>query len=167
MRSLRILALLCLGLLLLSGCSVPSVTLVSPEYARRPVEPLDPQAALSAINAFRRQNGLQPLVLDARLSRAAAMQSEDQARRARIGHYGSDGSKPKERAARAGYDVKIAAENVASGQKSFADVMQSWQGSPGHRRNLLLPDVRAVGVAMAKSDSGRAYWTLLLGLERR
>jgi hypothetical protein len=33
-----------------SGCSF---TFVSPEYAARPVKPLDPQAALAAVNAFR------------------------------------------------------------------------------------------------------------------
>ena len=87
------------------------------------------------------------------------MQAEDQAGRSRIGHYGSDGSKPKDRATRAGYHPRIAAENVASGQKSFSDVMQSWVGSSGHRRNLLLPNVNAAGVAMAQNDNGRAYWT--------
>jgi uncharacterized protein YkwD len=39
----------------------------------------------------------------------------DQARRSRTTHYGADGSKPKDRAARAGYRPKIAAENIASG----------------------------------------------------
>ena len=32
------------------GCSF---TFVSPEYAAKPVKPLDPQAALAAVNAFR------------------------------------------------------------------------------------------------------------------
>jgi uncharacterized protein YkwD len=45
------------------------------------VQPLDPQAALAAVNTFRADNGLKPLVLDARLSRAAAMQSQAQAER--------------------------------------------------------------------------------------
>ena len=58
------------------GCSV---TLVSPEYAARPVQPLDPQAARAAVNAFRAENGLKPLALDVRLTGAAAMQSETQA----------------------------------------------------------------------------------------
>jgi len=154
--------LLCVGLLL-AGCT--SVALVSPEYAARPVEPLNPQAALARINAFRAKNGAKPLALDARLSRAAAMQSADQARRGRIGHYGKDGSKPKDRAARAGYAAKIASENVASGQKSFADAMYYWERSSGHRQNLLRANVTAVGVGMAKADTGRAYWTLLLGAE--
>jgi uncharacterized protein YkwD len=114
---------------------------------------------------FRAKYGLSPLVLDARLSRAAAMQSKDQAGRSWIGHYGSDGSKPRDRAERAGYHPKIAAENVASGQKSFSDVLRGWEGSSGHRNNLLLPNVSAAGVAMAKNESGRAYWTLVLGAE--
>ena len=100
------------------GCSV---TLVSPEYAARPVQALNPQAALAEINAIRAENGLKPLVLDARLSRAA----------------------------RAGFHAKIASENVASGQKSFSDVMHFWKESSGHRTNLLRPNVTAAGVAMA------------------
>jgi uncharacterized protein YkwD len=144
------------------GCSV---TFVSPEYAARPVQPLNPEAALGAVNAFRADNGLKPLVLDARLSRAAAMQSEAQAGRSWIGHYGSDGSTPKGRAERAGFHARIASENVASGQKSFSDVMRFWKQSSGHRANLLRPNVTAIGVAMAKNKSGRAYWTLVLGAE--
>ena len=144
------------------GCSVK---LVSPEYAARPVQKLDPEAALAAVNAFRAENGLTPLVLDERLSRAAAMQSKTQAGRSSIGHYGSDGSTPRDRAARAGYRAKIASENVAAGQKSFGDVLRFWKESSGHRTNLLRPNVTAVGMAMAKNKNGRAYWTLVLGAE--
>ena len=144
------------------GCSF---SFVSPEYAAKPVKPLDPQAALAAVNAFRTANGVAPLVLDERLSRAAAMQSEAQAGRSWIGHYGPDGSTAKARAQRAGFHAKIASENVASGQKSFADVMHFWEESPGHRTNLLRPNVTAIGVAMAKNESGRPYWTLVLGAE--
>jgi uncharacterized protein YkwD len=159
----RLIIAVCLSLLA-AGCAT-SVTYVGAEYAARPVQPLNPQSAIAEVNAFRAKNGLQPLVLDARLSRAAAMQSEDQARRSRTTHYGSDGSKPKDRAARAGYRARITAENVASGQKSFGDAMRTWEGSSGHRRNLLLANVNAAGMAMAQAENGRAYWTLLLGTE--
>ena len=93
------------------------------------------------------------------------MQSQAQAGRSRIGHYGSDGSTPMQRAERAGYHAKIASENVASGQKSFSDTLRFWKQSSGHRTNLLRPNVSEVGVAMAKNKSGRAYWTLVLGAE--
>jgi uncharacterized protein YkwD len=145
-----------------SGCSF---TFVSPEYAARPVQPLDPEKALAAVNAFRAENGLGALVLDVRLSRAAAMQSQAQAASGWMGHYGSDGSTAKDRAARAGYHAKIASENVASGQKSFADAMHFWEESSGHRTNLLRPNVTAIGVAMAKTKSGHPYWTLVLAGE--
>ena len=127
--------------------------------------PLNPQAALAGVNAFRAKNRLGTVALDARLTRAAAMQSETQAKRDSIGHEGPGGSRPKDRAALAGYRAKIASENVASGQKSFGDVMRSWEGSSGHRENLLRPEVTAIGVAMAKNASGRPYWTLVLGAE--
>ncbi len=61
---------------LFGGCSI---TLVSPEYAARPVQPLNPDKALAEINAFRTKNGRKPVVLDARLSQAAAVQSKAQA----------------------------------------------------------------------------------------
>jgi uncharacterized protein YkwD len=144
------------------GCSM---TFVSPEYAAKPVQPLDPQKALAEVNAYRTKNGRAALVLDERLSSAAAMQSKDQARRGAGSHYGSDGSKPMDRAARAGFHAKIASENIAAGQKSFSDAMRFWEGSSGHRENLLRPNVTAIGVGMAKSGTGRAYWTLVLGAE--
>ena len=39
---------------IIGGCSI---TFVSPEYAARPVQPLNPEAALAAVNAFRIKNG--------------------------------------------------------------------------------------------------------------
>jgi uncharacterized protein YkwD len=137
---------------LFSGCSI---TFVSPEYAAKPVQKLDPEKALAEINAFRTKNGRKPVILDARLSQAAAVQSKAQAGRSRIGHDGFDGSKPMQRAERAGFHAKLASENVAAGQKSFSDAMRSGEESSGHRENLLRPEVTAIGVAMAKNESGR------------
>jgi hypothetical protein len=65
------------------GCSIACV---SPEYAAKPVQPLDPEAAVAQINAYRTKNGRKPVVLDERLCRAAASQSKAQAGRSRIGH---------------------------------------------------------------------------------
>jgi uncharacterized protein YkwD len=146
----------------IGGCAI---VFESSQDAARPVQPLNPEAALGAINAFRAKNGRRTVVLDARLTKAAAVQSETQAKRSWIGHDGPGGSRAKDRAMRAGYRAKIASENVASGQKSFSDVMRSWEGSAGHRENLLRPEVTAIGVAMAKNSNGRPYWTLVLGAE--
>ena len=90
---------------LLGGCS--TVIPLSREYAARPVQPLNPQAALEEVNAFRAKYGLNALVLDARLSRAATIQSNDQARRDSMGHHGSDGSTIMDRAERVGYRPRV------------------------------------------------------------
>jgi len=138
---------------------------MSREYAARPVQPLNPEAALAEVNAFRAKYGLNALVLDVRLSHAAAIQSNDQANRNSMGHYGSDGSTIMDRVGRVGYHARIVSENVASGHRSYSDVMRGWEISSGHRENLLRPEVSAAGVAMAKSKSGWPFWTLVVGRE--
>ena len=70
------------------GCSF---SFVSPEYAKKPVQPLNPEAE---INAFHAENGRKPLVLDERLSRVAGMQSEARGR-SWIGHSGAGANRAK------------------------------------------------------------------------
>jgi uncharacterized protein YkwD len=149
-------------LFLAQGCAAPVVAVTPVEYRG---SGLNAQAALAEINAFRRKHGLKPLVLDQRLNKAAAVQSQAQARRGKIGHQGADGSKPRQRAERAGYKPNLTAENVASGQKSFSQAMRGWERSPDHKRNLLLPSAEAAGIAVSYRN-GRAYYTLVLGSER-
>ena len=55
------------------------------------------------------------------------------------------------------------ARGIGSLAAESADVLAFWKQSSGHRTNLLRPNVSAIGVAMAKNKSGRAYWTLVLG----
>jgi uncharacterized protein YkwD len=141
--------------------AVPASSATPVEYR---VSGLNAGAALAEINAFRRRHGLKPVVLDQRLSRAAAAQAQTQARRGKIGHQGADGSKPWDRAKRAGYAAHLTAENVASGQRSFSEAMRGWERSAPHKRNLLLPDAQAAGVAVSYRN-GRAYYTLVLGAE--
>jgi uncharacterized protein YkwD len=50
------------------------------------------------------------------------------------------------------------AENVAAGCASASCAIALWAGSPGHRENMLLSDVRNYGLA----SSGQ-YWCLVLG----
>ena len=143
---------------LLGGCS--TVIPLSREYAARPVQPLNPQAALEEVNAFRAKYGLNALVLDARLSRAATIQSNDQARRIRWGTTGVDGSTIMDRAERVGYRPRIVAENVAYGLKSAVGRKVRAIG-----RTCLIPEVTAIGIAMAKVGAAAGLWTPVLGAE--
>ncbi len=126
---------------------------------------LNPERAIELINAYRKQNGLKPLKLNAQLSNAAKAHSTDLAKWDRISHFGSDGSNPWDRVKRAGYGAKLAAENVGTGQISIEEVMKGWKESPGHNKNLLLADAEHVGIALVRDDKTefKSFWTLVLG----
>jgi uncharacterized protein YkwD len=126
---------------------------------------LDPDKARDLINAYRKEKGLKPLKLNAALTEAAKAHSRDLAKWDRISHYGSDGSNPWDRVKRAGYNAKVAAENVGTGQASMAEVLKGWQQSPGHNKNLLLADVEHLGIALVQDPRTefKTFWTLVVG----
>lgn len=126
---------------------------------------LDPQEALKLINQYRRTKGLGEVTLDPILTKIAKTHSRDLAKHDRISHFGSDGSNPWDRVERSGYRPQLAAENVGTGQLSIKEVMQGWKDSPGHNKNLLLPDARNIGIALVYDPKTeyKTFWTLVLG----
>lgn len=126
---------------------------------------LDAEKVREAINAYRKQNGLKPLKLNASLTEAAKAHSRDLAKWDRISHYGSDGSNPWDRVKRTGYNAKLAAENVGTGQASVDEVMKGWKESPGHNKNLLLADAEHMGIALVQDPKTefKTFWTLVVG----
>jgi uncharacterized protein YkwD len=126
---------------------------------------LDAEAARELINKYRAQNGLKPLKLNAQLSAAAKGHSSDLAKWDRISHFGSDGSNPWDRVKRAGYNARLAAENVGTGQATIDEVFKGWKESPGHNKNLLLADAEHMGIALVQDPKTefKTFWTLVLG----
>lgn len=125
----------------------------------------DPAAAQQAINVYRAQKGLKPVTLNPKLSDAARGHSEDMAKSDRISHFGSDGSDAWDRVQRTGYPARLAAENVATGQRSLNEVLTGWQQSSKHNANLLLSDAEEIGIAMVYKPNTqfKTFWTLVLG----
>ena len=126
---------------------------------------LDADKARELINAYRKQKGLKPLRLNPALTEAAKAHSRDLAKWDRISHYGSDGSNPWDRVKRAGYNAKLAAENVGTGQTTIEEVMKGWQASTGHNKNLLLSDAQEMGIALVQDPRTefKTFWTLVVG----
>jgi uncharacterized protein YkwD len=126
---------------------------------------LNPELARDLINQYRKENGLKPLKLNASLTDAAKEHSRDLAKWDRISHYGSDGSNPWDRVKRTGYKPRLAAENVGTGQVSFAEVLRGWKESPGHNKNLLLADANEMGLALVQDPKTefKSFWTLVIG----
>jgi uncharacterized protein YkwD len=126
---------------------------------------LDADKARELINAYRAEKGLKPLKLNASLTDAAKAHSRDLAKWDRISHYGSDGSNPWDRVKRTGYNAKLAAENVGTGQVDVTEVFKGWQESPGHNKNLLLSDAEHMGIALVQDPKTefKTFWTLVIG----
>lgn len=140
----------------------PKGALAGRDYSRAA---LNPEAARDAINNYRRSKGLKPLKLDAELTAAARAHAQDLAKWDRISHYGSDGSNPWDRVKRAGYNAKLAAENVGTGQATFEEVLKGWQTSPGHNKNLLQAEAQHMGIALVHDPKTefKTFWTLVIG----
>lgn len=130
---------------------------------------LDMEKARSEINRYRASHGLAALMLDANLTAAAQRHSGDLSAHDKISHRGSDGTNPWDRVRGTGYKAKLAAENVGVGQQSFGEVLQGWKDSPGHNKNLLLPDATQMGIALVVNPASRnqTFWTLVMGKPAR
>ena len=58
-----------------------------------------------------------------------------------------------------GLRFSAAAENIAYGQRTAQEVMNSWMNSPGHRANILSKSYTQIGVGVAKKSNGTLYFT--------
>jgi len=122
-------------------CRLNDGTGANPAFPPIPPEPLNLDIALADLNAYRAQSGLSAVSLSAPLNAVSQSHAEDRAAAGKISHEGSDGLGHGDRLLKANYIYSIAAENVASGQKSWEQVFKAWQDSPGHDVNLLRDDV--------------------------
>jgi uncharacterized protein YkwD len=60
-----------------------------------------------------------------------------------------------ERIKNAGYP-QPGGENIASGQRSAAQVMDAWMNSTGHKANILNCEFKVIGVGL---DTNGFFWT--------
>lgn len=102
------------------------------------------------------------------LEKAALAHATDMAQHNLFSHVGSDGSRPAERATRAGYRWRNVAENIAAGAPDPETVVAGWLESPGHCANIMGAQFQEMGVAYVlepKSEAG-IYWAQVLGTAR-
>lgn len=113
---------------------------------------------LQLTNYYRQQQGLHPLQFNSSLNSAAQAHSNDMAHGGFLDHRGSDGSRSSDRARRYGYRSGYVGENIAQGYRSADDVVAGWMNSSGHRRNILNPNYRDMGIGF-----NNYYWTQVFG----
>jgi uncharacterized protein YkwD len=127
------------------------------------------QRVVELTNAFRDRNGLAPLALNTQLSTAAQNYSRQLALGDFLDHNAPDGSTIDSRIRTAGYQPQWWAENIAAGYTTPDQVVQAWSDSEGHRRNILSPELKEIGVGYfnLSPDPGtqtwQTYWTQSFG----
>jgi len=105
-----------------------------------------------------------PLRVSAELDDAAMTHARAMARRNFFDHRGKDGSQPKDRVLRAGYEPRLSGENLAMGPESAEEVVEGWLNSPGHCANIMEPRFQHIGVGLATGRKrGRIYWVQSFG----
>jgi uncharacterized protein YkwD len=118
-------------------------------------------------NDFRRSEAREAVKTNDRLLATAREFAGFMARTGEYGHT-ADGRQPWDRAAAHGYAYCIALENIAYQYNSegfetgelAGGFVQGWKDSPGHRRNMLDPDVTETGVAVARSPETGYYYAV-------
>lgn len=118
------------------------------------------QEVLSLVNAERARYGLAPMVWNEVLGNAARMHSANMARQGVLSHDLNGSFVGRVQAAGGG--VFPGGENIAQGQNSAREAMQSWMGSDGHRANILNGGFTSLGVGVS-TGSGGMYWTQVFG----
>ena len=120
------------------------------------------QRVLELINQERAKHGLGAVTYNGTLDNAAEKHAEHMAIVGKMAHDGIGDGDPGERIRAEGFR-KSWGENVATGQTSPEQVVREWMNSPTHRRNILDPNFKQMGVGYVTSSSGRSYWAQEFG----
>ena len=119
------------------------------------------QQVIDLTNEARAAGGCGPLSNDPLLHKAALAHSVDMSENEYFDHFSLDGSNPGDRIARAGYDFRGWAENIAWGYPTAEAVVNGWMNSPGHRSNILNCGFTEVGIGFYDR-----FWTQNFGIPR-
>ena len=133
--------------------------------AAAPARPASYEVALLArVNAVRTAHHLRPLVTSPSLHRAAEQHSVQMAREGYFSHRSANGAAFWRRILRfygkGGYRYWSVGENLAwaAPRLSAARTVKLWLHSPPHRRNLLSPRWRELGLAAVHVTTGHGVY---------
>jgi uncharacterized protein YkwD len=110
------------------------------------------QYLLAAANEDRANQGLPPLRFDPVLAEASSIHAREMANHEDISHQFDGEPELAARGANAGVHFSLISENVGEAPTSVI-IHNLWMHSPGHRANLLDPNVDSIGIAIVTRDN--------------
>lgn len=158
MMKTKILLITLISLFMLNGCS--SNTELSPELegeirgmmnnvsVEETTENIE-EEILTLTNEYRKQNGLQELVIDETLNNIAAIRAKEIVNT--WSHTRPDGTSYIDLIIAANFNCKLAGENLARYQTTSTQLLEQWKNSESHNANLL-GDFTKIGIAMYEEN---------------
>ena len=135
------------------------------EHGDSKVEQSKPSAeaeqVLQLVNNERAKQGLNPLKMSEELRSIANLKSRDMADKNYFDHTSPTYGSPFQMLQDFGVHYSAAGENIAAGQKTPEQVMNSWMNSSGHRANILNKNFDTIGIGYYEGGSYGVYWTQL------
>lgn len=119
------------------------------------------QEVLKLVNQERQKQGLKALTLNTKLTSIGNMKAKDMADKNYFSHTSPTYGSPFQMLQNYGVTYTSAGENIAAGQRTSQEVMNSWLNSSGHRANILNKDYTQLGVGYYKGGSYGTYWVQL------
>jgi uncharacterized protein YkwD len=154
------------SLTLLGAASITSAQSAAPSTAHRDRPPSAARSAsvsqergsaeqvlFDSLNRERTSRGLAALAWDQHLAAAAGEHAQRMADANTLEHQLPGEPDMKSRVSDAGARFAMVAENIAVGS-SPAELHAEWMHSPGHRANILDPQLTAVGIATVRASGG-------------
>lgn len=111
------------------------------------------------VNVERSKRGLSELSFNTELSNVATLKSQDMINKNYFDHTSPTYGSPFDMMKQFNISYRTAGENIAKGQRTPAEVVNSWMNSSGHRANILNANFTDIGIGVAKSSNGTLYWT--------
>ncbi len=112
---------------------------------------------LESVNHERALEHIAPLKWNSSLANAARAHSDRMAREQTISHRFPGEAELSDRAIQSGARFNKVAENVAEGP-SLLEIHVGWMHSPGHRANILDPNLDSIGIGVSER-AGQFYAT--------
>lgn len=109
-----------------------------------------PEVLWQLENQKRSELGLNELVINETLQKAAQEKAEDMAQNSYFAHTSPEGKTPWYWFKKVGYDFLYAGEILAVKFKSAESVEKAWMNSPTHRANILNGRFEETGIGIAK-----------------
>lgn len=145
------------------GAQGPEVALLTEIYVGEPLpstaqaveeeeRPRDAAEMRAELDRLRGRRGLPPLRPDPVLERVARAYAEELLARERFGHVSPESGKIGDRLRRAGYEFRVAGENLGEGP-SPAVAHRAIVQSPAHLAAILEPRFESIGIGVAQSDT--------------